>query len=416
MKAHFYFADSSIAYLYDADGNKLRASYAVASYAESMPVTQVMQGSISSQVQQPYMARNNIDYCGSAVYENGKLAYVPIDVGYITFADSTAASAPTFHYYVKDYLGNIRLVVRDDGYGEQMNHYYPFGALTMASSQGAAQRYKYNAKELDRIHGLNLYDYGARQYDAALGRWTSVDPLAEMYYDVSPYAYCANNPAVFIDPDGRTIDLSRMNKDERSSYLEQINPLREASPLFNTLYTSLENSKETYFISFDKVASVGKGSSEIDGHFVVDEKGGGSVVFNREKLGAISYAVYAEELFHAYQHDNRSGYGKGEFNREFEAKTFVTAFAYEIVKPFLTYNGMEGFLARLNEGRLYGSSYEFLTPKDVRSKLFLFDYFFSAGFYSQYNRINDVGGPSYRKRTTVVPYALQKIILDTYNK
>ena len=94
-----HFADGSIAYLYDADGNKLRASYAVASYAESMPVTQVMQGSISSQAQQPYMARNNIDYCGSAVYENGKLAYVPIDVGYITFADSTAASAPTFHYY-----------------------------------------------------------------------------------------------------------------------------------------------------------------------------------------------------------------------------------------------------------------------------------------------------------------------------
>ena len=198
------FADgSSIAYLYDADGNKLRTSYAIASYSESMPVTQVMHGNVSSQAQQPYMARNSIDYCGSAVYENGKLAYVPIDVGYITFADSTATSAPTFHYYVKDYLGNNRLVVRDDGFGEQMNHYYPFGALMSASTQGAAQRYKYNGKELDRIHGLNLYDYGARQYDAALGRWTSIDPLAEKYYGVSPYAYCANNPVTFVDPDGR---------------------------------------------------------------------------------------------------------------------------------------------------------------------------------------------------------------------
>ena len=198
------FADgSSIAYLYDADGNKLRTSYAIASYSESMPVTQVMHGNVSSQAQQPYMARNSIDYCGSAVYENGKLAYVPIDGGYITFADSTATSAPTFHYYVKDYLGNNRLVVRDDGFGEQMNHYYPFGALMSASTQGAAQRYKYNGKELDRIHGLNLYDYGARQYDAALGRWTSIDPLAEKYYGVSPYAYCANNPVTFVDPDGR---------------------------------------------------------------------------------------------------------------------------------------------------------------------------------------------------------------------
>ena len=197
------FDDSSIAYLYDADGNKLRTSYAIASYSESMPVTQVMHGNVSSQAQQPYMARNSIDYCGSAVYENGKLAYVPIEGGYITFADSTATSAPTFHYYVKDYLGNNRLVVRDDGFGEQMNHYYPFGALMAESTQGAAQRYKYNGKELDRIHGLNLYDYGARQYDAALGRWTSIDPLAEKYYEISPYAYCANNPVINIDLDGK---------------------------------------------------------------------------------------------------------------------------------------------------------------------------------------------------------------------
>ena len=194
---------SSIAYLYDADGNKLRTSYAIASYSESMPVTQVMHGNVSSQAQQPYMARNSIDYCGSAVYENGKLAYVPIDVGYITFADSTATSAPTFHYYVKDYLGNNRLVVRDDGFGEQMNHYYPFGALMAESTQGETQRYKYNGKELDRIHGLNLYDYGARLYDSALGRWTSVDPLAEKHPESTPYAYCDNNPIRFLDPDGK---------------------------------------------------------------------------------------------------------------------------------------------------------------------------------------------------------------------
>jgi cell well associated rhsD protein len=135
-----------------------------------------------------------------------------------------------------------------------------------------------------------------------------------------------------------------------------------------------------------------------------------------EKMGNIPNVVLAEELFHAYQHDNRNGYAQGEFNREFEAKTFATAFAYEVGKPFSTYNGMEGFLARLKEGKLYGFSYKLLTPKDVRSKRFLFDCFFSAGFYSQYNRINGVGGSSYRERTAVIPYALQKIILDTYNK
>ena len=360
------------------------------------------------------MARNSIDYCGSAVYENGKLAYVPIDGGYITFADSTATSAPTFHYYVKDYLGNNRLVVRDDGFGEQMNHYYPFGALMSVSTQGAAQRYKYNGKELDRIHGLNLYDYGARQYDAALGRWTSIDPLAEKYYDISPYAYCANNPVVFVDPDGCKFDFSKMTKGEYQSYLGQINPLREASPLFNTMYSSLENSKETYFISFDRVPSVVKQAGDIDGHFVMDDNGGGSVVFDKEKLGNITNVVLAEELFHAYQHDNRKGYDKGEFNREFEAK-IVAYFIGQDMAGSAAFDNTNGFVDRILAGN-YGSAFQYLTPKAVMSKPFLDDYISSAEYFANYNIINKVGGVNYHLHTTVSPYSLQKIVLDTYNK
>jgi RHS repeat-associated protein len=64
------------------------------------------------------------------------------------------------------------------------------------------QPYKYNGKEFDTMHGLNMYDYGARHYDAAIMRWHVPDALAEKYYSISPYAYCANNPVNFIDPDG----------------------------------------------------------------------------------------------------------------------------------------------------------------------------------------------------------------------
>jgi RHS repeat-associated protein len=67
------------------------------------------------------------------------------------------------------------------------------------------QPYKYNGKELDTKAGLNRYDYGARHYDAALGRFTTQDPLAEKYYSTSPYGYCLNNPVKFVDPDGKVV-------------------------------------------------------------------------------------------------------------------------------------------------------------------------------------------------------------------
>jgi RHS repeat-associated protein len=70
------------------------------------------------------------------------------------------------------------------------------------------QPYKYNGKEFDGMYGLNLFDYGARHYDAAIGRWMNMDPLTEGYYNISPYAYCGNNPVNFIDPDGRIVRLA----------------------------------------------------------------------------------------------------------------------------------------------------------------------------------------------------------------
>ena len=139
------------------------------------------------------------DYCGNMIYENGQLSKILTDVGYITLANST----PTYHYYLQDHLGNNRVVIDEHGQVEQVNHYYAFGGLMGESTGGGAQPYKYNGKELDRMHGLDWYDYGARHYDAVLGRWMCVDPLAEKYDNVGSYIYCKNNPIAFMDMNGK---------------------------------------------------------------------------------------------------------------------------------------------------------------------------------------------------------------------
>ncbi|MDD4727448.1 MAG: M91 family zinc metallopeptidase [Dysgonamonadaceae bacterium] len=121
--------------------------------------------------------------------------------GYITFSGAT----PTYHYYLKDHQGNNRVVMNQSGTVEQVNHYYPFGGLFGEGLQTSNQPYKYNGKELDRFEGLDLFDYGARHYDAAVGRWGTIDRFAEKYASLTPYHYAANNPIYYIDVNGDSL-------------------------------------------------------------------------------------------------------------------------------------------------------------------------------------------------------------------
>ena len=123
----------------------------------------------------------------------------------VTFSGST----PQFHYYGKDHLGNNRTVVNSNGILEQVTNYYPFGGpfcertTAGANTNATLQRYKYNGKELDLMHGLKWYDYGARMYDPILLTWNAIDPLCEEYFPISPYVYCKDNPVKYVDPDGK---------------------------------------------------------------------------------------------------------------------------------------------------------------------------------------------------------------------
>lgn len=89
----------------------------------------------------------------------------------------------------------------------QENHYDPFGLNLVGIEETGMpnSNFQYNGKEKQNDFGLNWTNYGARMYDMQLGRWHTVDPLADSYIDNSPYNYVLNNPLKFIDPDGKKI-------------------------------------------------------------------------------------------------------------------------------------------------------------------------------------------------------------------
>ena len=161
---------NTVSYLYSAGGTKLRTVHKTGNTTATT------------------------DYVGNVVYENNSPKLLLTDAGYVSLADGK------YHYYLKDHQGNNRVVIASNGTVEEVNHYYPFGGVF--ASSGSVQPYKYNGKELDRENGLDWYDYGARHYDAALGRFLTRDPMAEGYFSTSPYAYCLNNPIFYIDPLG----------------------------------------------------------------------------------------------------------------------------------------------------------------------------------------------------------------------
>ena len=180
---------STIAYTYGADGTKLKTVHKTGS------------------------TTTTTDYCGNVVYENGVQKLLLTDEGYVTLSDGK------YHYYLKDHQGNNRVVINQSGTVEEANHYYPFGGVF--ASSGNVQPYKYNGKEFDAKKGLNWYDYGARHYDAVLGRFTTNDRFAEKYYSMSPYQYGANSPVGNIDVNGDSIII----KPNANGIIDQIKVL-----------------------------------------------------------------------------------------------------------------------------------------------------------------------------------------------
>ena len=140
------------------------------------------------------------DYIGGIQYTNGAIDFIQTEEGRALKSGSNY----NYEYNLADHLGNVRLSF-DTHTGltstTQQTDYMPFGMeVTVGSIVSPKNEYLYNKKELQEE--LGQYDYGARFYDPVIGRWTSVDPLAEKSRRFSPYTYGDDNSISNIDPDG----------------------------------------------------------------------------------------------------------------------------------------------------------------------------------------------------------------------
>ncbi len=237
--------NGTISYIYDATGTKLRKT-------------------VGSSV---------TDYAGNYVYQNNNLQFFSHPEGYVT---PDGGSGYDYIYQYKDHLGNIRLsYVDNNGTTEivEENNYYPFGLKHKGYNESVsplgnsvANRWKFGGKELDDSFNdaLATYDFGARNYNPALGRWMNIDPLAEIYHTDTPYAYVLNNPLSYIDPDGRQV--VGVNKND-AEYFHNVLKRVFAGDQFEQLRSLFTRGKNNNKRKFDKIegSSLNEALSGLEG-------------------------------------------------------------------------------------------------------------------------------------------------------
>ncbi|WP_281921060.1 RHS repeat domain-containing protein [Flavobacterium collinsii] len=212
-----------------------------------------------------------------AVPSRPTLEFFPTAEGYYDYVGKK------YVYQYKDHLGNVRLSYAKNPATQVLeiieeNNYYPFGLKHKGYNDYAdnSNKYKYNGKELQDELQLNVYDYGARNYDAALGRWMNMDPHSENYYSLSPYNSFVNNPISFIDPTGEDILFWQMN--QKTGKFEQV--------AFNKLDKNIQKGIEAFGktkLGYSFLASFAKKNDKI-----------GSLSFNKDGKYSNHYMYFQE--------------------------------------------------------------------------------------------------------------------------
>ena len=147
---------------------------------------------------------DSIEYHVTEYNGNVETYYTPRDTALRIFNAIGYYTDSTYYHYIKDHLGNICAVIHSTADSVVQNtKYYASGVPMAESTRRDEQPYLYNGKEFIEAHGLNEYDSQARMYYAPIMRTTTIDPYAEKYYHISPYAWCGNNPIGMVDKNGK---------------------------------------------------------------------------------------------------------------------------------------------------------------------------------------------------------------------
>ena len=181
----------TIRYVYSADGEKL--------FVKEIPSAGSSTGT---------------EYAANYRLENGSLTMIHTDAGYYTpFPASPGGTGSVYKHlwYLKDHLGNNRVLADGSGDVYAVHHYDPYGGDIPVVSTTTTSSFPFGAKDSPYKYGdkewnvtTSTYDFEARQLSPAFHRFTTMDPLAEKYYGVSPYSFCKNNPLNYVDPQGLT--------------------------------------------------------------------------------------------------------------------------------------------------------------------------------------------------------------------
>ena len=260
----------------------------------------------------------------------------------------------------------------------------------------SVQPYKFGGKELDRIEGINHYDFHARQLQLPIPHFYQQDPYADKYPHLSPYLYCAANPLRYVDPSGKRITFEMLPDDKQNvDYL--IGQMRE-SPMFDAMYQWLEQDENFHLkVTFGETIKNENGEP-VQGQYVKKSR---TITFSNYPRQLVA----SEEFYHAYQdwYDSYNHVAE-PWNREFEAKVA------SIQMMSLTNNGPMGGIGNFEYENTVGNNGWYFNPFNLGSKEK--EYIsFGDKFTVQYKGIDN-----YSVKVNRIPETFKFLIIKSYER